>query len=335
MRPADTGIARRRRRELLIGAVVLVVLAVLPFPIHDTYTRNLIIITILFAGLAQAWNILGGYCGQISLGHALYFGIGAYVSALLLTRYGVPPGIGMLAGGAVAALASLLVGWPCFRLSGHYYAIATVVVGEIGYLLFLNWDFVGGATGINIPYNRALGESWLYMQFRIDKLPFHAIALGFTAVTWLVAWLVEGSRWGFSWRAVKDDPMAARSLAVRIFPSKMAAAAISGCLTGMGGAIYAQYVGYIDPDSVMSGQLSILIPLPAVLGGVGTLWGPLVGAAVLIPLSEVSRSYLGGSGSGVDLMIYGGLIVLVALLRPQGLSSLLRPFGKRRDAPAA
>jgi branched-chain amino acid transport system permease protein len=335
VRPADTAIVRRRRRELLIGVVVLAVLAALPFPIHDTYTRNLIIITILFAGLAQAWNVLGGYCGQISLGHALYFGVGAYVSAILLTRYNIPPFVGMLAGGGLAALMALLVGWPCFRLSGHYYAIATVVVGEIGYLLFLNWDFVGGASGINIPYNRALGESWLYMQFRIDKLPYHFLALGFTAVTWLVAWLVEGSRWGFAWRAVKDDPLAARSLAVRIFPSKMAAAAISGFLTGMGGAIYAQYVGYIDPDSVMSGQLSILIPLPAVLGGVGTLWGPLVGAVVLIPLSEVSRSYLGGSGSGVDLMIYGGLIVVVALLRPQGLSSLLPSLGKRRDVGAA
>jgi branched-chain amino acid transport system permease protein len=335
VRPADTAIVRRRRRELLIGVVVLAALAALPFPIHDTYTRNLIIITILFAGLAQAWNVLGGYCGQISLGHALYFGVGSYVSAILLTRYGVPPFIGMLAGGGLAALVSLLVGWPCFRLSGHYYAIATVVVGEIGFLLFLNWDFVGGASGINIPYNRALGESWLYMQFRIDKLPYHFLVLGFAAVTWLVAWLVEGSRWGFAWRAVKDDPLAARSLAVRIFPSKMAAAAISGFLTGMGGAIYAQYVGYIDPDSVMSGQLSILIPLPAVLGGVGTLWGPLVGAAVLIPLSEVSRSYLGGSGSGVDLMIYGGLIVLVALLRPQGLSSLLPSLGRRRDVGAA
>jgi branched-chain amino acid transport system permease protein len=124
--------------------------------------------------------------------------------------------------------------------------------------------------------------------------------------------------------------VAARSLAVRIFPSKMAAAAISGALTGIGGAIYAQYVGYIDPDSVLYGQLSILIPLPAVLGGVGTLWGPLVGAAILIPLSELTRSYLGGSGSGVDLMIYGALIVVVALARPQGLASLI---GVRVRAP--
>jgi branched-chain amino acid transport system permease protein len=333
--PATTGMLRRRTRQLITGGVVLVIVAMLPLLTHDVYTQNLIITTLIFAGLAQAWNILGGYCGQISLGHALYFGVGAYVGTLLLTRAGVPPSIGMFAAGGVAALVALLVGWPCFRLSGHYYAIATVVIGEIGYQLFLNWNFVNAASGINIPYHRAIGESWLYLQFRTAKLPYFAVALGFAAASWLVAWLIEGSRWGFAWRAVKDDPQAARSLGVRIVHSKMVAAALSGFLTGLGGAIYAQYVGYIDPDSVMTAQLSILIPLPAVLGGVGTLWGPLVGAAVLIPLSEVSRSYMGGSGRGVDLMIYGGLIVAVALLRPQGLASFARAPRKIVDAGTA
>lgn len=309
-------ITRRRRRELLTGAVVLAILAVLPLPIRDVYTQNLIILTLLYAGLAQAWNILGGYCGQISLGHALYFGIGGYVSTLLYVNAGLPPTIGMFAGGLVGGVVALLVGWPCFRLSGHYYAIATVVVGEIGFLLFLNWDFVGGATGVYIPFH---GQSWANLQFRTSKLPFHYVTLAFAAATWAAAWLIEGSRWGFAWRAVKDDVTAARSLAVRVFPSKMAAAAISGFFTGVGGAIFAQYVGYIDPDSVLAGSLSILIALPAVLGGVGTLWGPLLGAAVLIPVSELSRSYLGGGG--VDLMIYGGLIMLVALARPAGLVS--------------
>ena len=126
---------------------------------------------------------------------------------------------------------------------------------------------------------------------------------------------------------MRDDVVAARSLGVRVFPSKMAAAAISGGLTGMGGAIYAQYVGYIDPDSILSGNLSILIALPAVLGGVGTLWGPLLGAALLIPLSELTRSYLGGSGQGVDLMIYGGLIVVVSLARPAGIGPVRHAAG--------
>ena len=318
-------ITRRRRVELVTGGIVLAALAVLPLPIHDPYTQNLIILTFLYAGLSQAWNILGGYCGQISLGHGLYFGIGAYVSTLLFVRAGIPPTAGMFVAGLVGAAVALLVGWPCFRLSGHYYAIATVVVAEIGYQLFLNWDFVGAATGVYVPFH---GQNWIALQFRTSKLPFLYVALVFAALTWVAAWLIEGSRWGYSWRAVRDDVVAARSLAVRIFPSKMAAAAISGFFTGMGGAIYAQYVGYIDPDSVLAASFSILIALPAVLGGVGTLWGPLIGAVVLIPTSELTRSYLGGAG-GVDLMIYGGLIVAVALLRPAGLVSL---FGLRSRA---
>lgn len=330
--PRDNAILRRRRRELVIGAVLLAALAVLPLPIRDVYTQNLIILIVLYAGLAQAWNILGGYCGQISLGHAVYFGVGAYVSTLLYVRAGVPPTLGMFAAAAVAGTAALGVGWPVFRLSGHYYAIATVVVGEIGYLLFLNWDFVGGATGVYVPFK---GESWAALQFRTSKLPFHYVMLGFLALSWITAWVLEGSRWGYAWRAVKDDVTAARSLAVRVFPSKMAAAAISGGLTGLAGAIYAQFVGYIDPDSVMSGGLSILIALPAVLGGVGTLWGPVLGAAVLIPLKELTSTYLGSSGSGVDLMIYGALIVVVALARPQGLVSLIGLGGRAPRAADA
>jgi len=324
----DNSILRRRRHELIVGAVLLVAVALLPLPIKDVYTQNLIIITLLFAGLAQAWNILGGYCGQISLGHALYFGMGSYVSTLLYVQAGLPPSVGIFFGGAIGGLAALLVGWPCFRLSGHYYAIATVVVGEIGYLLFLNWDYVGGATGVYIPIAK---PSLLNLQFGKDKLPYHFLVLAFAAATWLAAWLIEGSRWGYSWRAVKDDVVAARSLGVNIFSSKMAAAAISGFFTGLGGAIYGLYVGYIDPDSVMAGHFSILIALPAVLGGVGTLWGPILGAALLIPLKELSSSFLGGSGRGVDLMLYGAMIVIVALARPQGLVSL---FGRRRDGSA-
>ncbi len=312
-------ITQRRRREAITAALLLAFLIALPLPIHDVYTRNLFIITLLFAGLAQSWNILGGLCGQISLGHSLYFGIGAYVSTLLFVGPHISPWLGMCAAFGTAGLLALLVGWPCFRLSGHYYAIATVVVQEIGYLLFLNWDWVGAASGVYIPFR---GESWLGLQFRTAKLPYFYLTLAFATLTWLIAWWIEGSRLGYTFRAVKDDAIAARSLGVRIFPSKMAAAFISGGLTGMGGAIFAQYVGYIDPDSILSGPLSILIALPAVLGGVGTLWGPLLGAAVLIPLRELSSTFLGGSGSGVDLMLYGALIMVVALLRPQGLVSL-------------
>ena len=313
-------IIRRRRRELVIGATLLVLLAVLPLPIGSIYLRGLIVLTLLYAGLSQGWNILGGYCGQISLGHALYFGIGAYACAMLFTRLSIPPTLGMFAGGALAGVAALLVGWPCFRLSGHYYAIATLVVGMTALLLVQNWDFVNAAMGITIPFR---AESWIDLEFRVAVLPFHYVMLGYAAVAWLIAWVVEGSRWGFYWRAVKDDVAAARSLAVRVFPSKMAAAAISGFITGVGGALYSQYVGFIDPDSALGLSLSVLIALPAVVGGVGTLWGPLVGAAVLIPVQQLSIAWLGSAGNGVDLMIYGVLIIALALARPQGLVSLL------------
>ena len=146
-------------------------------------------------------------------------------------------------------------------------------------------------------------------------------------LAWGVAYVVEGSRWGYYWRAVKDDPEAARSLGVKIFRSKMAAAAISGAITAVGGSLYAQYIGFIDPESTFGLSLSVLIALPAVAGGVGTLWGPLLGAAVLIPVQQLSGAWFGATGGGVQLMIYGALIVGLALARPQGLVSL---FGLRR-----
>jgi branched-chain amino acid transport system permease protein len=324
--PTENAITRRRRRELVTGAVLLVIVALLPLPIHNVYIRNLIVLTLLYAGLSQAWNVLGGYCGQISLGHAAYFGIGAYTSTMLFTQLGVPPTIGMFAGGALAGVAALLIGWPCFRLSGHYYAIATLVISLMLLLLVQNWDFVNAAMGITIPFHQ---ESWADLEFRVAVLPFHYVMLAYAAVAWIVAWVVEGSRWGFYWRAVKDDVEAARSLAVRIFPSKMAAAAISGIITGIGGALYAQFIGFIDPDSGLGLSLSVLIALPAVVGGVGTLWGPLLGAAILIPVQQLSVAWLGGAGGGVDLMIYGAMIMVLALARPQGLVSL---FGVRSQA---
>jgi branched-chain amino acid transport system permease protein len=245
---------------------------------------------------------------------------------MLFTRLGVPPTIGLIPGAGLAAAAALLVGWPCFRLSGHYYAIATLVFGLIAALLVQNWDFVNAAMGITIPFR---SQSWLNLEFRTSILPFHYAMLAFAALAWVVAYLVEGARWGYYWRAVKDDTEAARSLGVRVFPSKMAAAAISGAITAVGGSLYAQYVGFIDPESTFGLPLSVLIALPAVVGGVGTLWGPLLGSAVLIPVQQLSVSWFGGTGGGIELMIYGALIVVLALARPQGLVSL---FGVKSRA---
>ena len=319
--------ARKRRTQLATAAVVAAVVACLPLVVTDVYVQHIIVLTLMYAALSQSWNILGGYCGQISLGHALYFGIGAYATALLYTKFGVLPWGGMLAGGVLAALAALALGYPCFRLAGHYYSIATLVIAEAGYLLVLNWDWAGAALGIQMSMGP---DSWLNFQFARDKLPFIYFALGLACVTWLVTWKIEDSRWGYWWRAVKDNADAAESLGVVVFHSKMAAAAVSAFFTAVGGSFYAQFVSYIDPESVMSFQFSLLMALPAVLGGIGTLWGPALGAAILIPLTELTRSYIGGSGKGVDLIVYGALVMVIALARPQGLVSL---FGWAPRAP--
>ena len=234
---------------------------------------------------------------------------------LLFTKFGVLPWFGMLGGGLISAVIAMALGYPCFRLRGHYFVIATIVIAEIALLLFQNWDWAGAALGIDIPVRR---DSWLTFQFTRSKLPYFYFALALACVAWLVTWWLEDSKWGYWWRAVKDNPDAAESLGVVVFNSKMGAAAVSAFLTAVGGSFYAQFVSYIDPESVMGFQFSLLMALPAVLGGIGTLWGPVLGAVILIPLTELTRSFIGGSGRGVDLIVYGTLIVLISLARPRG-----------------
>jgi branched-chain amino acid transport system permease protein len=320
--------AQRRRRDLIIAAALAVIAAPVPLFVKDVYVQNIMVLTLMYAALSQSWNILGGYCGQISLGHALYFGIGAYTTTILFTKFGVLPWFGMLSGGAISALIAMALGYPCFRLRGHYFVIATIVIAEIALLLVQNWDWAGAALGIEIPVR---GDSWLKFQFTRSKLPYFYFALVLASIAWLVTWWLEDSKWGFWWRAVKDNPDAAESLGVVVFNSKMGAAAVSAFLTAVGGSFFAQYVAYVDPESVMGFHLSLLMALPAVLGGIGTLWGPVLGAVILIPLTELTRSFIGGSGRGVDLIVYGTLIVLISLARPEGLVGL---FSRRRKEAA-
>jgi branched-chain amino acid transport system permease protein len=313
--------ARRRRSELLAALAATVLMGCVPLLVEDVYTQNVLVLTLLYVSLSQSWNILGGYCGQISLGHAVYFGIGAYTTVTLYMMGGVIPWAGMMLGAVLAAVVALGLGYFCFRLAGHYYTIATIVIAEAALLLVLNWEWAGAALGLQLPFGP---DSWATFQFGRDKLPYFYFVLLLALVTWLATWIIEGSRWGFWWRAVKDDAEAAGSLGVSIFNSKMAASAISAFFTAIAGGFYALFVSYIDPQSVFGFQISLLIALPAVLGGIGTLWGPALGAIILIPIGEVTRSYVGGSGSGTHLIVYGALVMFVALVRPQGLVSLFR-----------
>jgi branched-chain amino acid transport system permease protein len=309
----------RAFRPALLAALAAALL-LFPAVFVQPYPRDVMIKIFLYALLAQAWNILGGYCGQISLGNAVFFGIGAYTSSALGLGLGLSPWLGMAAGMVVAVAVSQAIGYPCFRLRGHYFAIATIAVGEIVQTLVLNWDAVGGARGINLPIR---AETLANFQFHRAKWPYYYIALGLFAAVFGLTALVERSRLGYYFRAIREDPEAAQSLGVPLTRYKLVAIALSAAFSALGGTFYAQYLLFIDPESVFPLSLSILICLIAVLGGVGTLWGPLLGAVILVPLSEATRVYYGGSGKPVDLVIYGGLIVLVAVFQPGGLAGLL------------
>ena len=309
------------------GAIVLALL--LAFPLVETrpYPRDVMIRIFLYAMLAVAWNLLAGYCGQISLGHAVFFGVGAYTSTLLFNLTGLTPWLGMLAGAALAITLSQVIGFPVFRLRGHYFAIATIAVGEIVQTLFNNWDWAGGARGLFVPIKRP--DSLWNFQFHESKQTYYFVALAFLGLALLVTRRLERSRTGFYFRAIREDQEAAASLGVPVARYKQRAMAVSAGLTAIGGTFYAQYVLFIDPESVLPLSLSILICLIAVLGGVGTLWGPLIGAAILVPLSEATRIYVGGTGKAVDLMVFGGLIVVISVIQPGGIMALARR-GRRR-----
>jgi branched-chain amino acid transport system permease protein len=308
-------------RDRLALAAIALMLVTYPFVLPSAAAVNVGVLVLLFATLGTAWNLLGGYAGQISFGHAAFFGTGAYTSTLLLRQIGLSPWLGMLAGAVLAAALAVAVGWPTFRLAGHYFAIATIVVGEIAHTLVRNADPVGGARGLFLPIVPSALASY---QFHETRMPYYFVALGLYLLALGVTFAVERRRMGYYLRAIREDPLAAQSVGVSVLGYKLGAAALSAALTALGGTFYAQYVLFIDAESVFPLSLSVLIALVPILGGAGHAAGPLLGAAVLIPLSELTRTSFGGTGQGLDLVVYGGLIVLIAVLQPGGLVSLLR-----------
>ncbi|MEO8921365.1 MAG: branched-chain amino acid ABC transporter permease, partial [Caldimonas sp.] len=312
--------SRGRRITLGVGlALLLAALLVAPAGLDQRpFELRLLTLLFLYALLAHGWNILGGYAGQTSIGHGLFFGVGAYVSTLLAIKLGINPWLGMVAAGLAAAALGVLISIPCFRLRGHYFVIATLVVAESAQQLVTSWDWVGGAMGLQLP---TAAEGLRHFQFNRDKTGYYYIALAMLVIVTTAVWLMQRSRFGFILRAIRDDEEAARSLGFTTLHYKLIAMALSAGLVGVCGVFYAQYVLYIDPASVLSLSWSILMALIVILGGAGTVAGPIVGAAILVPLSEYSRVMFSGSGRNVDLLIYGMMIMIIAVCRPDGLMS--------------
>jgi branched-chain amino acid transport system permease protein len=295
----------------------------LPFP------RHVMIMIFLYATLGLAWNMIGGYAGQISLGHALFFGIGAYTSTLMLMKLGASPWVGMLVGGILSMGVSFIIGYPCFKLAGHYFAIATIAIGEIAQVWMLNWDWAGAAVGLTLPI---LPESLVNLEFHSTKAPYYYIAFGLLILGLLATYGIDRSKLGYYFKAIKGDLEAARSLGINVTKYKFYALALSAFFTSICGSFYAQYVLFIDPDSVFPLMLSVIVCLVATLGGVGTIWGPVIGAFILIPISEFTRIYLGGGGKGTDLVLYGLLIIIISVYQPFGVIGIAKRFRKKESA---
>ena len=309
-----------------LGALIFLIyplIFTLPFP------RHVMIMIFLYATLGLAWNMIGGYAGQISLGHALFFGIGAYTSTLMLMKLGASPWVGMLVGGILSIGVSFIIGYPCFKLAGHYFAIATIAIGEIAQVWMLNWDWAGAAVGLTLPI---LPESLVNLEFHSTKAPYYYIAFGLLILGLLATYGIDRSKLGYYFKAIKGDLEAARSLGINVTKYKFYALALSAFFTSICGSFYAQYVLFIDPDSVFPLMLSVIVCLVATLGGVGTIWGPVIGAFILIPISEFTRIYLGGGGKGTDLVIYGLLIIIISVYQPFGVIGIAKRFRKKESA---
>jgi len=301
-------------------AIVLLAVALLAYPLvlSGAFYRDVGVTFLLAAISASAWNIVGGYAGQVSVGHSMFFGLGAYVPLLVYTLWGWPPMAGIPAAIALSILLSLVIGLPTFRLTGHYFSMATIAVAELIRIFTGTWDLVGAAIGLQGP---AIARGWWDLTFR-SELPYYYLFLVVLGLLLAVTSFIERRRFGFYLRAIKASERAARSLGVPVRRTKMQALALSAAFTSVAGSLYVIKTGFIDPDSAFGILISVQMLIIAALGGAGTLFGPLVGALILIPLQSATNTWFGGGGSGLTYILYGGIIVLIARFEPGGLFDL-------------
>jgi branched-chain amino acid transport system permease protein len=313
--------------EVILG-VLCVALALLGL---SPNTQDVLIQTFLWAGLALAWNIAGGYAGLISFGHAAFFGVGAYTSTILLVNYDLTPWIGLWLGALLAAIVAGVLTLICARLRGPFFILSTLAVAEVFRIAALNWaNLTGGAEGLAIlPTPSVAG-----MVFA-SKTTYTLMLLGYLLIVYAITKVLEGSRYGLQLFAVRDDEDAASAAGVNPLIARTAAMCLSAFLTAIGGSLFAQYFLFLDPTHVFSPELSFQFALLPALGGIGTAIGPVLGAFVITPLSEMLRSLFGGSIPGLHLAIYGAVLVIVMLYFPGGIAAALPRMkgGLGKDEP--
>lgn len=319
-------------RRFIWSSIVLAIVIAYPLLFSTPFQQRLGALVLLYAIAASAWNIIGGYAGQVSVGHAVFFGCGAYASMAAYTHFALSPLVGIPLGIVVSVAIAAIIGGPTLRLSGHYFSMATIAIAELARLIVTNTGWLGASPGLSGP---AVPRNVFDLSF-VSSLPYYYLFLVLLAITLLITWWMANSRMGFYLRAIKDSERAARSLGAPAARTKLYAFMLSAGLTSVAGALYAMMFGFIDPDSGLGILISVKVLIMAALGGAGLLFGPLVGAAILVPLEELSNSWLGGQGAGLTFVVYGAIIVLISRFQPGGLLALAnRLWERHRKAPEA
>ncbi|HUL58477.1 MAG TPA: branched-chain amino acid ABC transporter permease [Anaeromyxobacteraceae bacterium] len=350
MRPPSPLLRSPRGASIVAVVVFLAVaagLALVPQLVRKPYVLHMWIVLFLAIAQGEAWNVIGGYTGQYSVGHAAYFGVGAYTTVMLLDMARIPPWWGAWAAVACALVVSLAIGSITFRLRGPYFVLASIAVAEIIRLATLYFKgFTRGAEGFLVSDIPALHLFGAEIEF-VTKRPFYYVGLGLVVLVIAANWAVQHSKLGYYFQAIREDQDAAHSLGIHLAFYKNVALAISAVFTALAGAYYAMYVKFIDPNSAFGLDLSVQIVLICIIGGIGTILGPVIGAMVLVPLSEILRNPKGLVQVGIlspdsravafieahfanaHVLVYGILVVLVILFAPDGVLGLMRN-GTRR-----
>jgi branched-chain amino acid transport system permease protein len=320
--------AVRSRRAVLLLAALFTALLFAPWLVND-YLLTVLIVILYFAYTGQAWNIMMGFAGQLSLGHALYVGLGAYVAAFLFTRYGVSPWLGLLMAVAVAAACGAVIGFLAFRfgVAGVYFAILTIAFGEFARIGFDHLSIVNATSGLFLPVAQYThSDLW---RLRGGPAMFYYVILLATALAFILCRVLLESRMGYFWLAIREDEQAARATGIDTFRYKMIAVMISAAVTSFAGVFYAFFYNNLFPEQVFSISRSIEMILGPVIGGIGTLFGPILGAFVLTGLAETVNAALGAFGvdlPGAKQVFYGICLLLVVVALPEGIW----PWLKRR-----
>jgi len=308
----------------ILLAVAAILLMLLPAGTQNSFIISTMIMTFTFGALGVSWNLIGGYGAQVSWCHAAFVAIGGYSGFICYNYLGISPFISMFVGMFLSFLTSTIIGYGAFRLRGFYFSLSTIAFAEIVRIILLYFrGFTGGASGMYITFKEV---SFAALTFRKDT-PFYYICFGLMIVTLIITYMFERSKTGYYLGAIKGDEDAATSLGIKTFKVKLSAFQISAVLTSVIGTIYAFYLTYLEPTSICGMDLSVRIGVVAIVGGLGFMWGPVLGAFVVIPATQIVSYYWGHIG-GASQMVYGLLLILVVIFRPNGLISF---FSKKKS----